>query len=76
MKPLFKLVKDFLRFSPSQFDRLSDFTANLSLLLFGTTSVPFLFGALDKMIWPKILLGSVAGVGFLIISLLLAKEAK
>lgn len=76
MKQVVGLAKDFFQFSPTQFDRLSDFTSNLSLLLFGTTIVPILFSTLDNIVWSKIILGTVVGTVLLLISLLLAKEVK
>ena len=62
-------------FDDSQLGRLSEFTANLSLVFFASV-VSQIFSGVDEVNWFMLVLGVSFTAGSLFISLLLAKERR
>lgn len=59
----------------SQLNRLSEFTANLSLIFFASVASP-IFSGVDEVNWFMVALGLEFTIGSLLISLFLAKRRK
>lgn len=59
-----------VKFNENQLDRLSEYLANFSLLIFGTVVVPQLVGGINLSV-ASFVLGLIATALFLIISLIL-----